>query len=678
MKTYKLILVILLPVFLLVGCEREPEPVTIAIEFDLALDVPDHIQFASGAENFQFVLEPIEVLGWEVGPSPEVDLIETEIGGTFGFGEMTFYSEGEFAYRVFQMDPSAETGTDLVYWQREDLMFYVVVTVLEVEGELVATTAIEVLPPPRVNNNRLAEAITFTNTMAITFSGEWDRGIGDGWIGDSHNTAWRYGELHLKSSGEVDIYRQPFDQGFSMYWELTASGQLQLATKAPSGARRTRYTLTVEIVDGRLSLTDEHGTRRLFRSALEVIADEVPFIGVWQQGVGDDLPGLYGFEEGAGPREITFSETHHMRRTRDDHLFPLVWDTDELGDLVIETNPYATTFSFEVTGDTLTLTDEEGNTRSWIRKEALPDTPQDWVILDYLDYFEIPEGYRIFDNARIDGGGFDFVIYELTSVETEFSLRRVDQIFQDFVVVVKQDGEVFDVIHHQTYYTVGRMSHFARHVTMAELITVVDLDFDGAYDLLIFSHNSPSNVMYYAYVAHLKRDSGFEQATFIGRNWETGEELRENSWIYYIENPAIDSVNQVIFSEWRHWSITPSWSAFSFIDGEFIQTKSLLLHGSSHLMVAADVVLPDGVARTASYWTERTWTGYEWHVEELCTIPYGDFPRWGVHWDTHRFCVLSDEPHQVVPIEGGNVALYGRIFGEGVFWDITRRWVEEE
>ena len=654
------------------------EPVSATIAFRVELELPDHISLM-GDTSFEFYLEAVEGEVEMVVPMP-LTYVEADASGMFDFGEIEFSEVGVFEYRIFQVDRGEVQDGNLVQWVVDESVFDVIVTVEVVDRELVADVAI------RFDGTVVREAV-FVNTNQVTFLGEWEHGIGDVWE-EAHSQRRRPNEFVFKSGGNVDISRRGSSDPNSAEWSLTEAGQLLLDGEV----------FEIELSDDRLILMDEAGARRLFRSRGTRSNEEADvLIGEWQYGYGDDLEGLYNHREDRGPREIEFLPDGGFHRFRDDRYSSLVWDLDENGDLLVEAGAELLTFEFDVTNDVLTLNDRAGNVRSWLREGVESDEYRQWLITDYLEYFDVPEGYRLLDNMWISGDEFNVVIYELAlegascdhdefyerfSTACEESEERDSDVsvivnVQNFVIVVKRDDVVFDVIEHETIRVRGRMSGglVARHVNMEELVTEVDLDFDDRNDLLILSHDSASNMMYDAYVAYLQRDDGFEQASFIGRNWETGEEQREDPSCYftrYIMNPAIDLENQLVLSEWRHWSITPSWTAFSFIDEEFVASAHLLLDNRWWTLAEPDEIPEEYRGGTgwgdAQRWTERVWLGDTWQDRELCTLPGGEQGRWGVR----GFCEIIDG--FAVITDGHDEELYQRIFGENVFWDVGRRW----
>ena len=290
-------------------------------------------------------------------------------------------------------------------------------------------------------------------------------------------------------------------------WEITDDGQLAVTCDVFG----IRDYFAFDLTGDHLILTEERGhTRTWWQVGTKPIQDNTDLLGIWEYGHGHRFEGY-----NSHPMQLSRSG---MRRPpaikfKDEQFFFLNPQSDqpfeqpfsrggrtwELTDENQFTWDFSDTyFIFEINGDSLIITDEWGQVGTWYRVGAERD--DSWIMTQYLPYFEIDDGYRIVRNVKITGDQFDFVVFDLES-ETGNEWRKDWY----FIVVVKSDDVVFDVIHHDPWDT---------DITVNNLVIEIDLTFDGYNDILLFDGNHlppwQTHDWFRRYAMFTQRDGRFE------------------------------------------------------------------------------------------------------------------------------------------------------------------------
>jgi len=397
-------------------------------------------------------------------------------------------------------------------------------------------------------------------------------------------------------------------------WELNEDGQLVMECWfMPDDSV---VVLDVEVEDDRLILRDVSGnTRSWRRPGTQVILEDLDFLGVWEFEHGATLDDV--FVGGGSPLRIEFFADGSVRAGEYSERY---WELDENGNLVIEAWGSLRRFIIDVDGNRMMVEDDQGYVGFWMYENTREEGDQHWLIMDYLGYFDIEEGYHIVNNLEVLGDQFDFVIYDLRSIE-ENERGFIDWYF---MVVVKQDDMVLDVLHHPAYPPAQPGIH--------RIVVEVDINFDGLNDVLLFQGHI-GNAAWRNYFAWLQTDNGLEEVALPG-------------------NPWLDRAREVVLSAGRSGAAWHAWREDIWIDNQ-LMTVAELERDAWEIGVAPED-LREGY-RLVRY-TERLLVDGQWQVRELCVYHHMvDFGFW--------------HGHEVCDIDNYDAILYDRLFGENPYWD---------
>jgi len=549
------------------------EPVSTSIPFRLELELPDYI-FLVGEAHFEFNLEAVESESEMVVPMPETTTLSTAdtANAIFDFGKVGFTEPNVFEYRVFQRmldDGDEENGA--TEWIVDESIFYITITVEVYDDELVMSKAVV-----RVYDDHLSEEvaeIVFVNQYELAFLGVWEYGFGNVIRG-------------LSDARRVEILPDGTFNSYNFWdrentWEMNGDGKFVTADFSPNPI----IELGMAVNGDRLIVTDEFGyTRTWWREGTRENQDDLAFLGVWQYGHGYRLEDLSGF-----------NRSHAIEFTAEGALFDTgfeflgtSWELNEEGRLMVEVrhrSPQHIAFlEIEVEEDRLIIVDEEGNIGIWWRESVDPNDEQDGVIGAYLDYFDIDDGYRIVRNVEIEGDQFDFVVYDLEAIHEIDEQSRRDWYF---IVIVKRDGEVFDVLRHDV---------LSQQVTVNDVVVEVDLNDDGYNDILLF----------YGYIGGeidgTRTEAGRRYELFLQQNGRMENIVNFST----VSDPRISVENQWVLSSSRTGYGSVYWRFYIWQDNEVIMLEQLDL-------------IRDQFA------VEKSWIAGEWQEQRLCLLQHPEF-----------------------------------------------------
>ena len=398
----------------------------------------------------------------------------------------------------------------------------------------------------RKNSSRLVDEVVFVNRYDISRSllGVWEFGYGD----SLENFGHRAHRVEFLEDGTVVMNRNSSE--FELIWAVDEHDQLMI-----NHWREGSYVYFISMQADVLTLADEDGYVRSWRregaEETREISDQEEFLGVWTYGLGDSWTSF------GRAREIEFfSDGRLVMMTPRGYQLVWSWEFSTNGELMIGSGEV---FSVEVEQEQLlVIADEQGNEQTWVRDAGLGVAEdRDWVINEYLDLFDVDEGYHVIDNSRIAGIEFDFVIYEVAPIDLSSRGGMPDE-GEHWVVVVLRDSEIVDVLQHYPW-RLGFEYAFEGAPDLTEVIAEVDVDFDGRNDVLLRrggqqGGGSPMT----EYVAYLQRDGYLEHSPSFSQ----------------IVNPVIDVENQIIFSSWNSFGNVAR-NRYEFVNGEFIATSYL-------------------------------------------------------------------------------------------------------
>ena len=580
--------------------------VPVRLEVDIARNIPTPDELM-----VNFMIEGVADGDGNEPPMPlEAEFLVLDVvTGNFSFDSIVFDEPGRFEYRIW-MDATdvMEADDGLTAWEIPALV-YDVVFEIEIESrqlfisgvELVHFESDEYIATERGSYSQiLRDGLDFMMFYQPTFVGNWEDGFGEytglhmimGFFTERAFSFWEDGTLcYLEACSRAD----------RRDWELSEE-RLLLVEISRDDIGWDWHVLEIEMIDNQLRLTSGHGDVRRQRvwwqeGSREDISD-YPLIGTWQFSHGDRFLGR--------SLEMTFSpDREYISNLRSTQLG---WEFYE--DDLIELE-WHEPFIWEVdqSGDQLTITiDEDDLVSVWTREGVDVQVDESWLIADYFDYFEIEEDDRIMRNARVLGEVFEFVIYEVDRT------RGADV----YYVVVKQAGVVFDVIHivDESQLT------FPRHLN--DLVSEVDLNFDGQMDVLIY---------------HGYRHTGCWDNVYSGFIQEGGRFVEDFTRICR----PVTNQNLGLLGTW----CGPYGARlFSWYEGEFTQVGSLRTGNwrrEEHGTYEDDII--------------RILVNGEWEEDRICWFTPTDDAN------GRRFC---DEDY--------DAAIYERIFGEHGLWN----WESED
>ena len=394
--------------------------------------------------------------------------------------------------------------------------------------------------------------------------------------------------------------------GIEGTWVLNKEGELVVEDWFMPGD--AVIVLSVEVTTNTLMLTDEWGNVRTWgRSGTREVREDLDFLGSWEFEHGATFDAF-----GGRPPEIEFLADGRILSGEQQTRY---WELGENDELLLEIWGGVYHLIVDVDGNRMTIEDERGFTGMWVRVNS-GERNRDWLITAYLDYFEVEDGYYIVNNIEIAGEQFDFVVYELREMDE----NEWGQIDWYFMVVVKQDGIVWDVLHHPSYPPTQPGIH--------RIVVEVDINFDGLNDVLLFQ-GAIGNSAWRNYYAYLQLDGALVEVEFPG-------------------NPWLDWEREIVLSAYRSGAAWHAWQEHVWVDNELV-TVAILERDAREIGVTPEN-LREGYRLII--FTEKLLVNDQWQERELCIYMSDD-------WSYHEVCNVEDY----------DVSLYQEIFGINPRWD---------
>ena len=412
----------------------------------------------------------------------------------------------------------------------------------------------------------------------LAFFGAWEYGLGDALACFRHTHI-----VDFSSDGTLIAYeRGDSPTTNSMSWELGDGGVLLM------DCSWSVLEFTVEVDGNILTITDAEDNVRSWRRVGNEETRAMPnpdfMLGAWEYGHGHRLA------EVGIPETLEFSPDGSVYGVT---FRSVPWQLNEAGKLIM--GIHATELMIEVEDDVLTIMDELGNTRTWLRAGTGTSEGRHWLIEDYLGYFTVEEGYEVVDNISFLGHQLDFVVYRLAPDGEEWG--------PDYVIIVKRYGEVIDVLRHHSWN--AGINH----------VIEVDLNGDGQKDVLLF-HGAQGNSAWGQYSAFLQTDWGMIEVPEFNQ----------------IRNPRICPTSGHLLASWRDTCCIHGWEVYTFIGNEVVMTEQLVRNAHGH--------------GDRELWTERLLIDGHWQEREVC---FTDDEEWG---DT--LCPNDNDPILYERIFGEN------------------------
>ena len=595
------------------------ESVNVAIFIQGETRIPENLP-ASEAPRLYVVIEGVADEFGNMPPTPVETRILYEAMEEIddALDIFVFTQPGVFRYRV-----SIETADELIsadgltLWEIDDHLRYYTFTVAAENGVLEVSTHLDMYD----GDNDYEMSVYFDDVEELVeddVEDEDDRDVVFVFVTKRYVSVlpgtWEHGTGNWMSSfeGRREIHIFADEDSFSNWrfdrrdWRLTSDRQIEIANRNDDNWE----VFDMKLIDDRLYITDEEGNQRSWwREGTREDADEV-FMGTWHFSHGTRFQGRY--------REMNFKGNYQLiftGRTPDTSWESYnYWELNSDNEILVGSfGNRRIIWELDETGSILTMTTGDGDVSTWTRDETDVDVIVDdsWLITEYSEYFDLEDGYSIVHNERMAGESFEFIIYE---IEPEGSVWAFDH-----VVVVKKEGEVFDVIE------VGRDQYW-RENTIYEIVEM-DFTFNGEMDILInhgYVHSLCWGDMYSGYIV------------------QDGQLVEVFSRMCGIRvNPNLE-----MFA--LYFIPSGGYRLFGLVDGRLVEVASLTDRSLGH-------VEDHGFYREL---VERLLVNGEWVESRLC--------RFGTeeNWDWHH----CDETYDSL--------LYERIHGENGLWNFASEdWI---
>lgn len=190
-------------------------------------------------------------------------------------------------------------------------------------------------------------------------------------------------------------------------------------------------------------------------------------------------------------------------------------------------------------------TEENGTMEIYAAGEAISLSSDDMV--GQISVEEILKGNPIlYDRFQTDGWVFEWIVSDYDNEDNYF--------LEDGVLLISQEGNAEDV---QVIHVQGE-GGAATWVSVENKFEYMDVNFDDVPDLLICTgqHGNQGLLTYYCF---LQTDGSFVEApTFTD-----------------IPNPAVDTENKLILSQWRNSAASHSWAEYKYQDNEYVMDREL-------------------------------------------------------------------------------------------------------
>lgn len=192
------------------------------------------------------------------------------------------------------------------------------------------------------------------------------------------------------------------------------------------------------------------------------------------------------------------------------------------------------------------IPNEDGSMEIYSAREII--SLSDDIIVGQVLLEDILEGNPIlYDRVIIDGFVVEWI---LTDYEDEESI-----LIEEGVLLISKENDTENT---QVIRAQGRGGCWGPPAALANKFEYMDVNFDNVPDLLVCTghHGNQGLITYYCF---LQTDTGFvESPTFTE-----------------IANPAVDTENKLILSQWRNWAASHSWAEYKYQDNVYVLDREL-------------------------------------------------------------------------------------------------------
>lgn len=228
--------------------------------------------------------------------------------------------------------------------------------------------------------------------------------------------------------------------------------------------------------------------------------------------------------------------------------------------------------------------------------------PGKWMMAPVLPQELLTGNLVLYNRFRTDGWIFEWLI-------SDYGDSDIDDLFlEECVLLVSREDNTEDtqIIRAEAEGGCGVW------VSVENKFEYVDVNFDGVPDLLICTgyHGNQGLLTYYCF---LQTENGFVEApTFTG-----------------IVNPAVDTENQLILSQWRNWAASHSWAEYRCQNDTYILYREL----------CEDLDMDTDSDEYVWIWTvngREIGRSDELSTEEIEDLLYNENSEWGLAGDRWR------------------------------------------
>lgn len=232
---------------------------------------------------------------------------------------------------------------------------------------------------------------------------------------------------------------------------------------------------------------------------------------------------------------------------------------------------------------------------------------------EYLPYIEIDENCKIYAYTEISGEEYDYAVFGISPIETdEERYNRYSNILY-FETVVLKDNAIITVLRDDSYGDIYSDD-------FEQIVVEEDVNFDGKNDILVLQGHSGTQGLV-TYTCYLQNESGFELCPSFSK----------------IENPKVNSEDEVILASWRNWAASHGWEMYYYIDGEFVGKEMLTEEPANQSYSSEEDILwswtikelIDGKWVTTDYFTEEDYDEDYLHQYMV----YGADAHWDIGQD---------------------------------------------
>ena len=261
-----------------------------------------------------------------------------------------------------------------------------------------------------------------------------------------------------------------------------------------------------------------------------------------------------------------------------------------------------------------TETDTEEETGSDTNEPDAEETSELVFNEEYLPYIEIDEDCEIYAYTEISGEEYDYAVYGISRIkEDNDDDNSWDSSYHllYYETVVLRDNAIVTVLRDDSYG--GIYSNDFEKIVVEE-----DVNFDGKNDILVLQGHFGTQGLV-RYTCYLQDESGFELCPSFSM----------------IENPRVNSEDEVILASWRNWAASHSWEMYYYIGGEFVGKEMLTEEPAERSDSSGDVwswtieEFIDGKWVVTDYFTEEDYDEEYLHQYMV----YGPDAHWDIGQD---------------------------------------------